>query len=172
VVRRAAVVTHRRPADTTEAVRTLMQVARGRRVTLCFTPDEADKHGIEVGPFVEIVPELGTDIDLCVVLGGDGTILTALRRYAGTGVPVFAVNYGEVGFWPRSIPTASKVTSTAPSRASSTRSSCPRSPSGARTAPGARSTTSACIGSRACAWPTSPTRSRVRRSGVCAATGS
>ena len=32
------------------------------------------------------------------MLGGDGTILTALRRYAGTGVPVFAVNYGEVGF--------------------------------------------------------------------------
>jgi NAD+ kinase len=47
---------------------------------------------------VEIVPELGEDVDLCMVLGGDGTILTALRRYAGTGVPVFAVNYGEVGF--------------------------------------------------------------------------
>ena len=42
--------------------------------------------------------ELGDDVDLCIVLGGDGTILTALRRYAGTGVPVFAVNYGEVGF--------------------------------------------------------------------------
>jgi NAD+ kinase len=44
------------------------------------------------------VAELEDHIDLCVVLGGDGTILTALRRYAGTGVPVFAVNYGEVGF--------------------------------------------------------------------------
>ena len=32
------------------------------------------------------------------MLGGDGTILTALREYAGTGVPVFAINFGEVGF--------------------------------------------------------------------------
>jgi NAD+ kinase len=38
------------------------------------------------------------DVELCVVLGGDGTILRALRRYAGTSVPVFAVNYGEIGF--------------------------------------------------------------------------
>jgi NAD+ kinase len=33
-----------------------------------------------------------------VVLGGDGTILHALRVYAATGVPVFAVNFGTVGF--------------------------------------------------------------------------
>ena len=32
------------------------------------------------------------------MLGGDGTILKALRLYAGTGVPVFAVNFGEIGF--------------------------------------------------------------------------
>jgi NAD+ kinase len=32
------------------------------------------------------------------VLGGDGTILRALQLYAGTGVPVFAINFGEIGF--------------------------------------------------------------------------
>src|SRR6478735_1101063 len=98
MVNSASVVTHRRPADTSAAVRELIDVARARRVILRFTPDEVAKHGIELAPFLEIVPELRNDVDLCIVLGGDGTILTALRRYAGTGVPVFAVNYGEVGF--------------------------------------------------------------------------
>jgi NAD+ kinase len=98
MVKVASVVTHRRPADTSAAVRELIEVARAMRVTLRFTPEEVEKHKLEFSPYVEIVPELSADVDLCIVLGGDGTILTALRRYAGTGVPVFAVNYGEVGF--------------------------------------------------------------------------
>ncbi len=32
------------------------------------------------------------------MLGGDGSILFALRRYADTGVPVFGVNFGTIGF--------------------------------------------------------------------------
>src|SRR4029077_1949124 len=38
------------------------------------------------------------DVELCIVLGGDGTILRALQRYVGTDVPVFAINFGEIGF--------------------------------------------------------------------------
>jgi NAD+ kinase len=36
--------------------------------------------------------------DVAIVLGGDGTMLRALARYLGSGVPVLGVNYGRVGF--------------------------------------------------------------------------
>jgi NAD+ kinase len=45
---------------------------------------------------VELVD--GNDADIAVVLGGDGTMLRALTRFHGTGVPVIGVNYGRVGF--------------------------------------------------------------------------
>ncbi len=94
----AALFTHRRQSDTHAAVVLLLEIARRRRITVRLTPDEAGKHQIETAPFIEITDDPGKAVDLVIVLGGDGTILTALRRYAGTGVPVFAVNYGEVGF--------------------------------------------------------------------------
>ena len=46
---------------------------------------------------VEVVEGDGSP-DLVVVLGGDGTMLRALARYLGTGIPVLGVNYGRVGF--------------------------------------------------------------------------
>jgi NAD+ kinase len=79
-------------------VRELIEAARRARATLLFSEPEAAKHGLEIGPGVEIVKDLPADVQLCFALGGDGTILTSLRHYAGTGVPVFGVNYGEVGF--------------------------------------------------------------------------
>src|SRR4051794_7617118 len=36
--------------------------------------------------------------DLAVTLGGDGSMLKALRRFLGRGVPVIGVNFGRVGF--------------------------------------------------------------------------
>ena len=68
-------------------------------VALHFDPDETAKHGL-TGDDTVVVDrhEARADVDLCIVLGGDGTILRGLRRYCGTAVPVFAVNFGEVGF--------------------------------------------------------------------------
>lgn len=43
--------------------------------------------------------ELGDDSpDLVISLGGDGTMLRALKQYLGLGVPVIGVNFGRVGF--------------------------------------------------------------------------
>jgi len=37
-------------------------------------------------------------VDVVVVLGGDGTMLRALQRFLGRGIPVLGVNFGRVGF--------------------------------------------------------------------------
>jgi len=93
------VFTHRRPSDTIGALRGLIDAAARAGVTLRLDEDETRKHSsLQPGPGVELSAPVLDDVELCVVLGGDGTILKALRRYAGTSVPVFAVNFGEIGF--------------------------------------------------------------------------
>jgi NAD+ kinase len=98
VSRSVTVLTHTRPQQVADALATLIAAARRAGVTLRFDEEETDKNAIEAGEGIEVDVPLTDDVDLCVVLGGDGTILRALRRYAGTSVPVFAVNFGQIGF--------------------------------------------------------------------------
>jgi NAD+ kinase len=97
-VRRATVFTHRRPAETGPAVTTLRELARDAGAVLRFDRDETAKHRLEPAEGVEVDAAVDRDVDICFALGGDGTILSALRTYAGTEVPVFGVNFGEIGF--------------------------------------------------------------------------
>ncbi|MDQ3769624.1 MAG: NAD(+)/NADH kinase [Actinomycetota bacterium] len=97
-MRAATVFTHRRVEEVAAALAALRAAARDEGVELRFDEGETAKHAIVPAQHVVADAEVVNDVDLCVVLGGDGTILRALRRYAGTGVPVFAVNFGEVGF--------------------------------------------------------------------------
>ncbi len=93
------VLTHRRPEDTLQALHELIAAAVRAGVTLRLDEEETLKHPtLEAGPGLELNAPIAEDVELCFVLGGDGTILKALRLYAGTQVPVFAVNYGEIGF--------------------------------------------------------------------------
>jgi NAD+ kinase len=77
-VRRAALVTHGKPEVIGDAVVRL--------------------EAFVATAGVEIVTDDAADPDLVIVLGGDGTMLRALQRYLGTGVPVLGVNFGRVGF--------------------------------------------------------------------------
>jgi NAD+ kinase len=97
-VKAASVLTHRRVPETAPAMRELISAARRAGVVLRFSRDETEKHGLKGSEGIDVDSERLHEVDLCIAMGGDGTILTALRRYAGTGVPVFAVNFGEVGF--------------------------------------------------------------------------
>ena len=91
-VKRAAVVTHGKPLTIGPALARLTTVAREAGVELRLGAEESAKHGLD--------PENGdsADVDIVVVLGGDGTMLRALGRYLGTDVPVIGVNFGRVGF--------------------------------------------------------------------------
>jgi NAD+ kinase len=97
-VRTATVLTHRRPSETRPAVGALIEVARAAGAVLYIDPEETRKHRLEHREGLEVDVDGPLDVDICFALGGDGTILTALRKYAGTGVAVFAVNFGEIGF--------------------------------------------------------------------------
>jgi NAD+ kinase len=97
-VREITVFTHRRPHETTATLTRLGQEAARAGITVRLDEEETRKHGLQPGPGLELNAPIKREVDLCVVLGGDGTILRALQVYAGTGVAVFAINFGEIGF--------------------------------------------------------------------------
>ncbi len=96
-IRSAVVLTHTHPVQTAAALRDAVAAARAAGCTLHASADELEKHG-DAAEGVEPLAALEGDPDLCIVLGGDGTILKALRAYAGTEVPVFGFNFGTIGF--------------------------------------------------------------------------
>jgi NAD+ kinase len=97
-MRQFTVFTHGRSDQTAAALSRLIAEARRRGVVLRFDREETRKHGLSPQEGVVLDAELVDEVELCFVLGGDGTILRALRRYGAVRVPVFAINFGEIGF--------------------------------------------------------------------------
>ena len=83
-IRRAAVVLHGRPDAVGSGVARLDSVAKAHGVELVVVEGDTDVTRLEV--------------EIAVVLGGDGTMLRSLHRFLGTGIPVIGVNFGRVGF--------------------------------------------------------------------------
>jgi NAD+ kinase len=85
------------PSTAAEAIAIAVSATRDAGWRLVASSDELAKHG-DAAAGVEAADTLPPRPDLCLVLGGDGSILYALRRFARAGVPVFGVNFGTVGF--------------------------------------------------------------------------
>lgn len=98
-VRRVLLLTHKAPEVTGPALPGVLSIIEATGAEVLVSEREVRKHplltrcarasGVELKPGGE---------DLILVLGGDGSILRALAREAGTGAPVIGVNYGRVGF--------------------------------------------------------------------------
>ena len=74
-----------------DGIARVVEVAGSAGVELIVAQDEAARHGLDASGDPR-------SADLVVVLGGDGTMLRALRTYLGSGIPVIGVNFGRVGF--------------------------------------------------------------------------
>ena len=92
-----ALLTHTHPEQTSDAVRETVAAAQAAGCRVLAEQEEIDKHG-HAAAGIEAIPELPGAAEACVVLGGDGTILKALRACADTSVSVFGINFGTVGF--------------------------------------------------------------------------
>jgi len=85
VTRRALVVTHRGREEAVAATKEAVE--------------ELEAAGVE--PFLALddaTPEDMPELEVGIVLGGDGTILRAAELTRGTSVPLLGVNLGHVGF--------------------------------------------------------------------------
>jgi len=74
----------------------LIEWLRARKVEV-FTDLETQSCIDSRGPSLER-ETLGEKVDLLIVLGGDGTLLSAARALRGHKVPILAVNLGGLGF--------------------------------------------------------------------------
>jgi NAD+ kinase len=78
-----------------ELIPRLVEWLRERDVRVRYDHDTAGYLGRSDGLPREEVPK---DCELMIVLGGDGTLLSAARAIAGLEIPLFAVNLGGLGF--------------------------------------------------------------------------
>jgi NAD+ kinase len=92
--KRIGLVLHPR-RDSREAVQAIMDWAYRHDASLVGLPGEVDRIGCDIQ---EVEPDELSGLDLLISLGGDGTMLRALRLSQPTGVPVLGVNLGRLGF--------------------------------------------------------------------------
>ncbi|MDQ7989296.1 MAG: NAD(+) kinase [Candidatus Dactylopiibacterium sp.] len=80
------------------AVARLAAFLRGRGLEVWIDPRTAEVIGPDATLRVATFDEIGEGVDLAIVLGGDGTMLTAARALGLHHLPLVGVNQGRLGF--------------------------------------------------------------------------
>jgi NAD+ kinase len=94
-----SLLTHLAVEDTSAAVGKVIDELTAAGVTVRVDSDEVEKHGLSARDGLVLGADPSEDgTELALVLGGDGTMLRAMRTFAGRGVPVFSFNFGAIGF--------------------------------------------------------------------------
>ncbi|MBA3442308.1 MAG: NAD(+)/NADH kinase [Pyrinomonadaceae bacterium] len=101
VIRRIGVVVKPNQPQAVQTIGCLVEWLDRRDVTLVVEPELADRTtGAKIGCAIETLPreQLAANVDLLIVLGGDGTMIAAARMLGDREVPVLGINYGTLGY--------------------------------------------------------------------------
>jgi len=95
--RTVAVIGRYNTADIAESLLGLAGLLKQRGCAVLIEKETAaniGRNGYSIGDYAAI----GANADLAIVLGGDGSMLSAARNLAAHGVPLVGVNQGRLGF--------------------------------------------------------------------------
>ena len=96
---RIALVPHIGQGHTVAWTRDMVAALQDRGVEVVSAPDAADLIGVASTPFGEEAA-----LDLVVAIGGDGTVLKAVRLGRGSGAPIYGINDGRLGYLADAVP--------------------------------------------------------------------
>jgi len=100
-IRRVGIIVKPHQPDALQTVCGAVEWLAQRDIALAGTPDlERERIEHQTGCAVESFPadQLAANVDLMIVLGGDGTMIATARMLGDCEVPVLGVNYGGLGY--------------------------------------------------------------------------
>lgn len=95
VMKKVGVIAKTQPTYPIDIVIDLVEWLRKKKIEVIFDIETADTIGLKSNYNRADVISM---IDLLIVLGGDGTFLSAARLLGGKSVPIMGVNLGSLGF--------------------------------------------------------------------------
>ncbi|MFP3868252.1 MAG: NAD(+)/NADH kinase [Desulfobacteraceae bacterium] len=88
MIQQLAIITKKHKADAHQAGADLKNWLTGQGVKVALFENEPEPQ----------IPSLSAGTEMIVVMGGDGTLLSAARNYGQQGIPILGVNVGGLGF--------------------------------------------------------------------------
>ena len=85
------ILTNQKKDKDLQYTRQLLDILKKRGCTWCLQPEIAHIFGVNAGGNI-------TECEYLFILGGDGTILGAARKYAAFGTKLIGINIGRLGF--------------------------------------------------------------------------
>lgn len=97
VFKNIAVIGKYMNAETSEQVGVLARFLAEKKLGVIIEENTA-RQSMLTDYAVASIDDIGRDVDLAIVLGGDGTMLTAARAFVDYATPLIGVNRGRFGF--------------------------------------------------------------------------